>query len=69
MYITQNSGGNSYFTLIKQLKQSETSKFDWTHDDIRLEKILRFLNNMGFIFCSIPGHPTILCLKKEAMGL
>ena len=44
----------------------ETSKFDWTLDDVRIE---RTLNSMGRILNSIQGHSTVLCLKKEAVWL
>ena len=44
----------------------ETSKLDWTLDDVRIE---RTLNSMGRILNSIQGHSTVLCLKKEAVWL
>ena len=43
------------------------NKFDWTPDDISIEKIISW--SMGLISNSIQGHSTILCLKKEAVGL
>ena len=38
-------------------------------DNIKTEKIQDFLNNMGLISNSIQGHLSVLCLKKEAVGL
>ena len=40
------------------------SKTDWMPDNIRIEKISR-LNSMGLIL----KFSTILCLKREAVGL
>ena len=34
-----------------------------------LEIFQKFLNNVDLIFNSFQGHSTILCLKKEAVGL
>ena len=42
----------------------ETSKFEWTPDNIRIEKIQDFLSSISLILNSIQGHSTSLCLKK-----
>ena len=46
------------------------SKCDRPPDNIRIEKRFQdFLNSMGLISNLIQGHSTIVCLKKETVGL
>ena len=58
---------NLLFISWNQFILSKTSKFDWTLDDIKTEKISRFVD--GIILNLIRGHSTILCIKKEAVEL
>ena len=64
MFFTKTS-----FQLEMQWLKSETSKFDWTLDDVRMEKISSFLNSIGLILNSIEGHQTSLSIKREPVGL
>ena len=47
----------------------KTRQFNWVPDDIKKAKFQDFLNSIGLILNSIQGHSSVLCLKKETVGL
>ena len=56
--------GEKYIHIL--LKQARLTGHSTTLEYIRFQD---FLDSMGLILNSILGHSTILCLKKEAVGL
>ena len=66
--LTFSQGSDGYLCwLIFNLKNN--TKFEQMLDDIRIEQFQDSLNSIGLILNLIQGHSTILCLKKEVVGL